>query len=597
MLYKIARRSARRATQSDSQRSAELQISEAQKTAARRARSYQARNPAVVPSSSHRNTVVGQGNQNPSVSRSVSEEREVRDILSDQGEQSTTLFPRPPKPARNNSQSNSEEETDSFGLVNLFQRNQIANSRAQNSSSMSNNTNPLSKLPLKGSGKGPKFPEYVTGISVQDYIEEVEDIVSDVPDISDDAQKKEALLRYLGSSVKRDWKALEGYGVGSSYAEFRQNILASYDHTETVSIKGLDEMLKGFRHVRVADLDRILDLKRAMGPYKKDLVDKNKISNREVVQKILKTIDEEFCASVWNDLARAERQRVNTAANAQGHNWTNDDPIGLKELLEELEMQARLHDSENRVMGTGFVGRHEQRGVGSSKVQVKFEQQENELSQLKDAFAISQKTSERRHQELLDKMIKMHQEIFTQKVSASFSKSNNNPSGSYGSQQQPSYSHMKSPKDVDGMIKDLICWFCGEIGHMSGRCLVRQKYVDEGKIILRGSTVCLPSGQVIYYTPGKDFQKVQVDRAIKETTQSNLYLTEEDFGGTPIEEVEAYLAKIGERKKMAQLIQQLRYGVYDEDDDVAENPKSVNIQTRSQKAMNHDCNDNAKQGF
>ena len=82
-------------------------------------------------------------------------------------------------------------------------------------------------------------------------------------------------------------------------------------------------------------------------------------------------------------------------------------------------------------MGTDFVGIHEQRGVGSSKVQVRFEQHENELSQLKDAFAVSQKTSERRHQELLDKMIKMHQEIFTQKVSASFSKSNNNPSGSY----------------------------------------------------------------------------------------------------------------------------------------------------------------------
>jgi hypothetical protein len=76
-------------------------------------------------------------------------------------------------------------------------------------------TNPLSKLPLKGSGKGPKFPEYVTGTGVQDYIEEVEDLVSDISEIKDDKTKKEALLRYLKSDVKRTWKAIDGFETGT----------------------------------------------------------------------------------------------------------------------------------------------------------------------------------------------------------------------------------------------------------------------------------------------------------------------------------------------------------------------------------------------
>ena len=72
-------------------------------------------------------------------------------------------------------------------------------------------SNPLSKLPLKGSGKGPKFPEDATGAAIKDYIDDVEDLVTDIPDINTDEMKKEALLRYLSSEVKRTWKAIEGF--------------------------------------------------------------------------------------------------------------------------------------------------------------------------------------------------------------------------------------------------------------------------------------------------------------------------------------------------------------------------------------------------
>ena len=256
-------------------------------------------------------------------------------------------------------------------------------------------------------------------------------------------------------------------------------------------------------------------------------------------------------------------------------------------------MQARLQDSENRVMGTSFLGKSKKQNSGTT--QIKIEQQENEIAHLKDVFTISQKNSEKRHQELLDKMLKMHQDIFTQqKVSTAYTRPTSNPVGSTSTQQtmyQP-----RNARDVDGIIRDLMCWFCGENGHMSGRCLVRQRYIDEGKIILRGSTVCLPNGQSIYYSQGKDFQKIQVDKAMKDTQQNNMLLTEEDFAGTPVEEVEAYLATLKERKRMSQLIQQLRFNVYDDEEENV-GLRSVNIQTRSQKSRNDEENSNAKQGF
>ena len=451
---------------------------------------------------------------------------------------------------------------------------------------MTNTSNPLSKLPLKGSGKGPKFPEDVTGISVQDYIEDVENMVADVPQINTDAMKKEALLRYLESSVKRDWKAIEGYEPDETYEDFRKNILASYDHTETVSIKGFDQMLKGYYGVKISDLDRILGLKRSMGPYKKDLIDKNKISNREVVQKILKTIDGSLCASVWKDLARSECQKEDQAV-VDGHTWTNDDPIGITELLKELELQARIYDSENQVMGTSYVRGGSSNRQSGSETKVKLEQQENDLALLKDAFTVSQKQSEHRHKELLEKMVKMHQEIFThQRVAAPYNARPAQTGGGGQAIQPMTY----QPRNVDGMIRDLTCWFCGEKGHMSGRCMVRQRYIDDGKIILKGSTVCLPNGQAIHYSQGKDFQMLQVDKISKGTAQTNLMkLTEEDFAGTPIEEVQAYLETMRERNTISQMLHQLQNPSFDDDDEeegALEERGIVNLQTRSQKAQN-----------
>ncbi|KAF5379949.1 hypothetical protein D9757_010275 [Collybiopsis confluens] len=159
-------------------------------------------------------------------------------------------------------------------------------------------TSSLSKLPLRGSGKGPKFPEDANGIEVHDYIEEVEELVADVPAINTDQEKKDALLRYLPVSMKRIWRAISGYDAGDSYDKFRKNILSSYDHTEIVSVKGLKAMLKKYLHVRVTDLDRVLDLRREIGPYIKGLFDLKKVSNREMVQMLFETIDEDFSASV-----------------------------------------------------------------------------------------------------------------------------------------------------------------------------------------------------------------------------------------------------------------------------------------------------------
>lgn len=203
--------------------------------------------------------------------------------------------------------------------------------------------------------------------------------------------------------------------------------------------------------------------------------------------------------------------------NVTGHKWTNDDPIGLSELLAELEMPARLQDSENRVTGTTFLGKSKKQNSGATEIKV--EQQENEIAHLKDVFTISQKKSEKRHQELLEKMVKLHQDIFTQqKVSTAYTRPTSNPVGN-SSQQQTLY-QPRDTREVDGIIRDLMCWFCGENGHTSGRCLVRQKYIDEGKIILRGCTVCLPNGQSIYHSQGKNFQKIQVDKAMKDTQQN-----------------------------------------------------------------------------
>ncbi|KAE9403171.1 hypothetical protein BT96DRAFT_936697 [Gymnopus androsaceus JB14] len=448
-------------------------------------------------------------------------------------------------------------------------------------------TNPLAKLPLKGSGKGPKFPEYVTGQGVKDFIDDVEELVSDVPEITSESHKKEALIRYLSSEVKRTWKAIEGYD-------------------ETASIKKLDEVLKSYRHLRVGDLDRILDLKRELGPLKKGLLPNNKLSNREFVQKILKTLDEEFCAEVWSELARNARQKAMeqaraaianpnaiAAVNPQGHTPSEDDPIGLDELLDELELQARVHDSETSVMGMHIVNKFNKSAKisNSTEVKVKQEQRDNDMAQLRDVLVNQQRDYDRRHKELLDVVVKLAQEV---KVAPAYQqRTYNNTPSTY--QPQPHASGpSKGSKDVESVLRDILCWFCGEQGHLSGRCLVRQKYLDEGKIILKGLKVCLPNGQAIYYSTGGDCQKLQVDKQSRDTQQTNMFgdvFSEEDLAATPIEEVQAYLEALKERKRVTVMIQKMRSMSYDEDLDEGNDFQSANIQTRQQAKKASDESD------
>lgn len=576
------RRSSRETTRNSTEATAESSKQLAQQLARKRVQRYQKQNPGiVVPNSSTEKRTSNSGEESSSRANRQAEEQNNNSDSNSEGQTSPTRQVRQSRPSRTGGNTSPTA-------------NLLGNS-VSSSSQMTTNPNPLAKLPLKGSGKGPKFPESVTGQGIKDFIDDVEEMVRDVPEIRTDDQKKEALLRYLGSDVKNTWKAIDGYD-GGTYQAFKENILLSYDHTEVANIKKLDEILKKYRHLRVSDLDRILDLRRELGPLKKSLIPKNRLSNREFVQKILKTLDEDFCAEVWSELARTARQKAielakaalanpNAVAATTGHKITEDDPIGLDELLEELELQARVYNSEHSVMGIHIMNRYRKSAkIGHSEdVKFKVEQRENDIAQLKDVLVIQQKETDRRHKELLESVMKMYQEL---KVTPAYQQRafNNNPS-TYNSPPTPSTSlNRNRDRDVDHMIRELICWFCGERGHMSGRCLCRQKYIDEGKIILRGSKVCLPNGQSIFYSVGGDCQKLQVDKIIRETQQSNMYgevLSAEDLASTPLEEVQAYLEALKERKKITVMIQQMRDGVYDDEDENTES-NSVNIQTRHQ---------------
>ena len=201
------RRSARESTRESSERSEELRLSQAQKTAERRAKQYQRRHPEVgqnqATTSTFGTSTSRISQREPVVDRSA-ENRQSLSQIPENFQSLNTVLPR----QRRNSGQSSDSEVDLGDFFNL----QVA----LNSSSMTN-PNPLAKLPLKGSGKGPKFPEYVTGQGVKDFIDEVEELVKDVPDINDDENKKEALLRYLNSEVRRTWKAIDGYDSTTKY--------------------------------------------------------------------------------------------------------------------------------------------------------------------------------------------------------------------------------------------------------------------------------------------------------------------------------------------------------------------------------------------
>lgn len=76
-----------------------------------------------------------------------------------------------------------------------------------------------------------------------------------------------------------------------------------------------------------------------------------------------------------------------------------------------------------------------------------------------------------------------------------------------------------------------------------------------------------------------------MDRIGKDTKQSNVFgevFSEEDLASTPMEEVQAYLEALKERRRMTVMIQEMRSLQYDEDDDGGNDLYSTNVQTRQQ---------------
>ena len=90
-------------------------------------------------------------------------------------------------------------------------------------------------------------------------------------------------------------------------------------------------------------------------------------------------------------------------------------------------------------------------------------------------------------------------------------------------------------------FRAIICWFCGERGHLSGQCMVRKNYVDDGKIIIRnGNVPCLPDGKPLPPRNGDGpSQKAAVDNYYRDNSAS-VHAQLMDMQEQEREDIEAY---------------------------------------------------------
>lgn len=350
------------------------------------------------------------------------------------------------------------------------------------------------------------------------YFEILEDVFENAKAATEE-EKKWVAVRYCTTATAREWNAFETRQAGSTFEEFKAEVMANYPEcreSKEGSLALLDKLVRKRKKNKLAfdDVTEFMSFSRKFRAEAERLFHPTpRISNRELVIRLLGCFDAALVSAVKNKLRITATEAlpsrialaasVKTAANLAASNlplpavtnklaalanWASsrEDKYFWTDVLdlatEEVEDGAvsfyeteSPHDTGARKSGGKTTVLLNEVGEGKSSsfkkdIEDKIEKLEQTIAHTMDKTQIADKKKWQEMKELLEQM---------QEAKAPAPAATPKP---WGTSSRPT-------SDGSRTVTNRDCFYCGNFGHFIGDCQKRHKDIDAGLIkVIDGRT-------------------------------------------------------------------------------------------------------------
>ncbi|KAK0193266.1 hypothetical protein F5146DRAFT_1133933 [Armillaria mellea] len=354
----------------------------------------------------------------------------------------------------------------------------------------------------------PRFESSSDPEELKRFFSRLEDLF-DKCTVTDEEEKKKAVVSYTNIKTEHQWKVLPKYAAGGKYEDFKSEVMDCYDgmcNSNCNVVLELKRLVCCYDIAQISDKSQFMVFKREFQVLASAL--SKVLSNRELVNA--------FLAPMSDELYRLIKLQLEQLPPPMGlAKQELADPYTLKEVMEAglavlqgvfLSMD-RKQDEARGVPTGATLSREQHRSTmamcNSPAVEeqpVKQEEIGSVMAVIKDFLEQQTSVSDKRLGSLEKAMLKNQKSIL-----------------SFLQQQQtrvpgPSY---EMPNRINNYGQNHLhaCFFCGETdGHILSECLVKSAYIKSGKIEIVDGRPRLPGGGKI----PKDIQGQYVKERINE---------------------------------------------------------------------------------
>ena len=401
---------------------------------------------------------------------------------------------------------------------------------------------------LPGSRDAPKFSS-ARPKELRRFIRQMEDLWKEAGIISD-KEKKESLGKYADQESEEEWSALETYGPGHTWEEFRQEILDNYPEASAAE-RGTPSRIRSIvqeaDHIEMGDTTRLYAYRRAFQAEANKLLKKPAVmSNRELVELFMGGLAQSFVHAILQYLGGTPAKRVPEKKDQEKPKEGEEKgktPEGSekKKDTEEVRRPEDKHDLDEVCRAAREVSENAQgilsygwsvpssRGPKRGSALVQASSGESSILATKLETIEETQALEKDRLDVANKQLGAKLENIECLLKTFMSQAQEKPSSGFV-QNIGMGNRMGNQGEVPGRAfksfsngTDFICFGCGESGHFQNDCGRVKALIAKGAIVHnREGRVCLPDGSRVPNVPPGSCLADRVDRyyASMKPTQS-----------------------------------------------------------------------------
>jgi len=343
--------------------------------------------------------------------------------------------------------------------------------------------------------------------------------------VNDDQVKKTSIGKYADQESEEEWAALESYGDGHSWDEFKDELLENYPEAaaaERGTPARIRQLCSETREVRLGDLHALYSFRRAfMAEAKKLSKPPAAMANRELVELFISCLSERLASAVLQYLGNKTPSVAKGTANAaDGGNAVPRRPEDRYDLEEVCKAAIQVSESSQgmfnllkkesseSVEGRGVYLFNQPTSDTKALVQ-KVEELEGAQALEKDRLVTVNKNIDSKFTELEN----MFKTFMTQNQTvAKSSGCKDDCKGNGCKTHEASTSSTPAQRWGRSMDKEK-CYYCGGMGHFQADCEELKTHVRQGSVKVNPEgKLRLKDGSFIPNQPAGATIKERVDR-------------------------------------------------------------------------------------